>query len=143
MQPSSISPVNLLVYAVEDSADYRFLLQQVFQMFLPEYTLHLFEDGQAFYQMLDILDKPGLLLLDFRMPVINGCELATLIRQRADWKYIPIIVMSNTREPDEIASCYKAGANSFLVKPTDIESMRQVMQSLCFYWFELNKPVVG
>lgn len=142
MSPNSTPLVKPLVYAADDSADYRFLLQRVFKLFLPDYTLHLFEDGQALTKALDMAEKPGLLLIDIQMPILNGCQAVKMIRQHEQWRYVPVVIMSNTDQANEVADCYMAGANSFLVKPTDVDSMRQVMQSLCFYWFELNKQAL-
>lgn len=132
---------NLSVYAVDSSANYRMLLQSAFTQFLPDYSLRLFESSEALLQAFDGSTKPGLLLLDAHLPEVGGCEAVRRIRQHADGCYLPVVLMSHTDATAEVQACYAAGANSYLVKPTSVETLRPLMQSLCFYWFALNQRV--
>lgn len=139
MLNTSASASQLSVYAVDSSPKYRMLLQSAFAQFLPDYSLRLFENSEALLQAFDGSAKPGLLLLDAHLPEVGGCEAVRRIRQHANGCYLPVVLMSHTDANAEVQACYAAGANSFLVKPTSVETLRPLMQSLCFYWFALNQ----
>lgn len=130
------------VYAVDSSPNYRLLLQRAFAQYLPDYCLRLFESSEALLEASDATSRPGLLLLDAHSPASDGFNTVKRIRQHAKWGYVPVVLMSHTDAADDVHACYAAGANSFMVKPRSVESLRPLMQSLCFYWFDLNKQAI-
>jgi len=147
---------NKELYIVDDSPDHRFIIQNIFSRFLPQYPVRLFAGGRELYEFLIVQsdahydgDLPGLILLDLRMPSIKGYDLLKLLRQTPDnnkihWKTFPIVMMSSEGSPQEIMECYEAGANSFFKKPTDLDEMRSLMQMICEYWLDFNRlPVMS
>ncbi len=125
---------------VDDAADYRFLLQQVFSRFLPAYPVHFFASGQALLDELPhMAKKPDLILLDRHMPNMDGHQVLVYLKQHPDYQKIPVVMMSADASYVEIDDCYKAGANSFLLKTIDFNLLKQTMSAVCQYWLELNQ----
>lgn len=138
-----------MVYIVDDAADYRFLVQQVFKMFLPQYPLRLFVDGLDLVQSIKETDGsprielPKLILLDVDMPKLSGTQTLEWLRQQPAWSSIPVVMISNRAEDSFVSACYERGACSFLPKPMSLEQMKQVMTLLCQYWLDLNQLPKG
>ena len=138
------------IYIADDSADYRFLLQQVFTRFLPQYTVRFFSSGDDLYthsltttetvdQSVRSGSEPKLILLDLNMPGMGGYQTLLLLKQHPQWQHIPVVMMSNTGSVEEVEQCQKGGANSFLNKPSDFLQLKQMIETLCLYWLVLNK----
>lgn len=80
--------------------------------------------------------RPDLVFLDLNLPVIDGREVLETVKADADLKRIPIIVLSTSHTQADISGSYKRGANSYLVKPADVNTFFNMMQTCCNYWFE-------
>lgn len=130
------------VYVVDDTDDYRFLVQQVFARFMPQYTATFFSGGDALLQLLQSQSKqPALILLDLHMPDMSGQQTLRQLKQNPVWKLIPVVVITSSSSAQEVQACYEAGANSCLVKPMDMEAMRQLLEQVCLYWIDINGPL--
>ncbi len=78
------------------------------------------------------------------MPGLNGYDVVRFMKTHQFYKHIPVVMVSAGASPDEIMLSYQAGANSFLTKETDFESMASQMISLCQYWSEISsRPAVS
>ncbi len=129
----------LQVCLIDDGADYRFLIQQVFKHYLPTYSMTLFSSGRAFLDKLPHLDQlPNLVLLDRHMPSLDGHQTLVILKEHPTYKKIPVVMMSAEASTYEINDCYEAGVNSFLRKSMDFDSMKNQMTVLCQYWLEMN-----
>ncbi|MBI4515781.1 MAG: response regulator [Deltaproteobacteria bacterium] len=73
---------------------------------------------------------PGLVLLDVSMPGLDGFEVLERIKSSAPLKHVPVIMLTSTDSPREIERCYKLGANAYVVKPVDFESLHQKVRTL-------------
>ena len=146
------TPAESMLYIIDDEADYRFLVNQVFTRFLPQYSVRFFASGRELYEHIltesgsvrsskkeDSQVRPGLILLDLHMPDFNGLQLLTYLKQHLQWRRIPVVIMSNSLSIEEKSACYDAGANSFLNKPPDLSQLTETMQSVCCYWLEFNR----
>lgn len=137
-------PTNQIVYVVDDGADYRFLLQQVFLRYLPQLDVLFFESGDLLCQHSqtgNVAAMPGLILLDLNMPGLNGLQTLKLLKQQPNWCMVPVVVMSSVDSPTEVEQCYDAGANSFLAKPIEFEKLKNVIVETCQYWLTMNQQV--
>lgn len=81
---------------------------------------------------------PDLILLDLKMPVIDGHEVLRRIKQVPRLKRIPVIILSSSREEGDRAMTYDNGANSYLVKPVSFDGFLDVIQKIDDYWLTLN-----
>lgn len=96
------------------------------------------EDGQ---QVLDFLFREGvgggreaeisyLLLLDIRMPRVDGMEVLRRIKQDEELRKLPVIMLTTTDDPDEVEACHTLGCNNYIVKPVDYEKFVEVIRQL-------------
>ena len=132
------------VYIVDDEADYRFLIQQVFARYLPQYTVSLFSGGNALVDHLKTnAGRPALILLDLHMPGMNGQQTLSQLKQEPNWKSIPVVMVTSATSAHEIQSCYETGANSCLAKATGLDPMRQQLSLICDYWIHTNRPYLA
>ena len=127
------------VCLIDDGADYRFLIQQIFSRYLPAYSVALFSSGRVFLDKLPCLEQPpNLVLLDRHMPILDGHQTLLVLKGDSTYKKIPVVMMSAAASPLEISSCYEAGVNSFLRKSLDFDAMREQMEMICQYWLVSN-----
>jgi CheY-like chemotaxis protein len=83
---------------------------------------------------------PDLILLDLKMPVIDGHEVLRQIKQFPLLKRIPVVVLSSSKEEGDRALTYDNGANSYLVKPVSFDGFLDVVKQIDSYWLSLNVP---
>jgi two-component system, response regulator len=88
----------------------------------------------------DIRYPPKIILLDIQMPKVNGIEVLSRIKSNEQTKMTPVIMLTSSKEDPDIQTCYKLGANSYIVKPVNFESFTQAIRNFGFYWLMLNQP---
>ena len=131
-----------LVYLVDDAADYRFMLRTVFNRFLPAYQLELFESGDALsHHIQSAQERPRLILLDRHMPGLDGYQTLRMLKQHVGWQTVPVAMFSSHASPEESDACYRIGANSCLAKPFGLTPLKELLETTCHYWLEINQPV--
>jgi len=99
----------------------------------------IFCKGQ--YENRDINNKPRVILLDLKMPRINGIEVLKKIKENEITKKIPVVVLTSSREDPDIHTCYELGANSYIVKPIDFSNFQKTVTDLGLYWLLLNVAI--
>ena len=88
-----------------------------------------------------LLNRPSkVILLDLKMPRINGLEVLEKLKSDARTKTIPVVVLTSSAEDPDIKTCYELGANSYIVKPVDFDNFSKVVSDLGLYWLLLNHP---
>ena len=85
------------------------------------------------------LDSLKLVLLDLKLPKVDGIEVLREIRSRLETKLLPVVVMTSSAEERDLTTCYRLGANSYVQKPVSFERFQQVVQTLGSYWVEINQ----
>jgi CheY-like chemotaxis protein len=83
--------------------------------------------------------KPKLILLDLKMPKVDGIEVLQIIKSNPDTRSIPVVILTSSEEDPDIKKCYDLGANSFVTKPVQFEGFIKAIKELGFYWMVLNK----
>jgi len=89
-----------------------------------------------------ITDGPKVIVLDLKLPKIDGLEVLKRIRGDARTKMIPIAVLTSSKEQADIIESYRLGVNSYVVKPVNFEGFNQVVRDLGLYWVLLNQPPI-
>jgi two-component system response regulator len=82
---------------------------------------------------------PRLILLDLKLPKVDGFEVLRAVRANSRTSLAPVVVLTSSDDPRELAQCYQLGANSCVQKPVKYEDLRAVMQAVGRYWLALNQ----
>ena len=136
------------VLAAEDEETDGFLLQMVFKKTGLFNVLVIVRDGQEAVNYLaggppyadrSLHPLPGLLLLDLKMPRIDGFEVLKWVRQQPGLSSLRVVVLTSSEDIRDVNVAYKLGANSFMVKPMDFEDVVHMSQFLSRYWLKLSK----
>src|SRR5512145_306877 len=141
-----------LVLLVEDSPDHAELVQRSLgDNRVSSRIVHL-TDGQ---QALDYLlrrgawidpassPRPQLILLDLRLPRVDGLEVLDRIKAEPDVRSIPVVVLTTSDADRDVSRAYDRHANSYLVKPVDFHQFRKLMEDLGLYWLHWNRRLGG
>lgn len=101
-------------------------------------------DGE---EAIDLLDKwgqnslkPVVILLDLKLPKVNGIDVLMHIRKSDIHAKIPVVVLTSSSEDKDIQTAYDLGANSYIIKPVDFEKFLQVAEHIEMYWSVINEP---
>lgn len=139
------NPVEILL--IEDNTDDANLtIRALKKNNLANNLLHL-KDGAAaidfIFSEIHLTDpsnqKPKLILLDLKMPKINGIEVLRKLKSDERTKEIPVVVLTSSREDPDIRACYDLGVNSYVVKPVNFEAFIKTITELGLYWMILNQ----
>jgi CheY-like chemotaxis protein len=101
------------------------------------------EEAQQFIDAHQAPDDPSLpliVLLDLRLPKVDGIDVLRDARQHPVWRQIPFVVVTTSRENTDISAAYELGVNSYIVKPVDFPAFAEVVKRIKFYWLLTNEP---
>jgi len=98
----------------------------------------IFAEGN--YSERDIEGLPRLILLDLRMPKVDGLEVLQTIKADERTRMIPVVVLTSSKEDRDIVESYELGVNSYVSKPVEFDEFTEAVSTLGLYWMLLNKP---
>ena len=99
------------------------------------------EEAIAFFDQWEAGEPmPICILLDLRMPKMNGLEVLRRLKSHPKFSTIPVVVLTTSSEDSDVAEAYKLGCNSYIVKPVDFEKFVDVAAKIEVYWCALNMP---
>lgn len=101
---------------------------------------YLFGLGQ--YKERNVADLPKVVLLDLKLPKVDGLEVLRRLRSDQRTRMVPVVVLTSSHEEKDVAQSYNLGINSYIVKPVDFGKFTEVVRELGFYWLFLNQPPV-
>jgi DNA-binding response OmpR family regulator len=132
------------ILIAEDDSDDAFLLMRAFGKAGITNPLDLVSDGQKVVNYLEAIPQrkgllPRLLVLDIKMPLLNGFDVLRWVRSQPGLKRLPVIMLTSSDEEKDINRAYDLGANSYLIKPPNLESLEQLATKLCEYWLAINE----
>lgn len=143
-----IHPNNLLpVLLVEDSPEDATLARRALARCGVRNPLLVVERGEDALELLapasDLLDealRPALILLDLNIPGMGGREVLRAIKSRTATSSVPVVILSTSAHPSDLASCYALGANAYHRKHADLEQYQDTMAAICQYWLSMVVP---
>ena len=134
------------ILVVEDDPNDLFFLKRAFGSLQTECIMQAVGDGAEAidylrgvddYAQRDRFPLPALILMDLKMPRVDGFEFLAWLRREPELKMIPVVVLSSSNLADDIRRAYELGANSFVVKLQDHAALPGVLQTLAAYWLEV------
>ncbi len=132
------------VLVIDDSESDRDLTVRFVHRRLPKATVETCSDAQ---EGLDSLlryskgpaeDLPALVIMDQKMPRLNGDEIMEQIREERALVNVPVVLFSSSALHEDVEKCLRAGVKSYVRKPTDYDEYGKVIQSICDYWVGVN-----
>lgn len=113
--------------------------------------IHIIQDGAEALEFLFCTGRhaqrdprvgPKLILLDLKLPLIDGLEVLRRIKADPRTRTIPVVILTSSREDRDIVESYQLGVNSYIVKPVDFEQFTEAVRTVGLYWVLLNHPPV-
>src|ERR1051326_3202472 len=144
MNGMSAGEVTILI--AEDDAGHARLIEKNLERAGLRNGMLRFDNGQA---ILDFLfhpraaETPYLILLDIRMPQVDGIEVLRQIKSTPDLRKIPVIMLTTTDDPREVERCHDIGCSSYIVKPVDTDKFAEAIKSLGLYISLVQVPEIG
>ena len=134
------NPVTILL--VEDNPDDAALTSLALREGVPA-TIEVAPDGQQAldYLFSDANDLPRLVLLDLRLPRTDGLEVLRRIREHERTCLTPVVILTSSSAPEDVAAGYRYGANSYVRKPVDFEQFASLVRQIGRYWLVVNEPL--
>lgn len=138
----------LVILLVEDDPAHAEIVRRNLEDFRVANRIVHVEDGQAALDYLfrrngyadpNTSPRPSLILLDMRLPKVDGMEVLRQIRQDDELKLLPVIVLTTSAAENDVVGAYTQGATSYLVKPVDIQSFTKMMEAFGLYWLAWNR----
>lgn len=137
--------MNILV--VEDNEPEQIIMREAFKEAGVSCNLYMVRDGIEALEFLnrkgafEAMPQPNLIILDLNLPRMSGGELLADIKKNPKWEHIPILVLSNSESPRDIAQCYSLHANAYLNKPSDFGKFIDLVHAINLFWLQTVRYV--
>ena len=138
----------IVILLVEDDDAHAEIVARNFEDFQMANRMFRVDNGEAaldyLYQRNHFSDpatapRPGIILLDLRMPKLDGLEVLKIIKTDPSLKAIPVVILTTSKSESDLAEAYTHHANSYLVKPVDFTKFAKLMEAFGYYWLAWNQ----
>jgi CheY-like chemotaxis protein len=138
------------ILLVEDNKDHLELTLRAFRKVNNDRKIQVARDGA---EALDYVFRSGpyearnphqqiaVVLLDLKLPKINGLEVLSRIKSNDQTRHIPVVILTSSQQEEDRAESYKRGANSYIVKPLSFERLTEVVAQIASYWLQINERI--
>ncbi len=96
--------------------------------------------GKGEFENRDLNNRPKIILLDLKMPKVDGLEVLKRVKEDELTRNIPVIILTSSKENPDIEKAYSLGANSYIVKPVEFDGFSKAITEIGLYWLLLNQP---
>ncbi|MBE2283309.1 MAG: response regulator [Prosthecobacter sp.] len=137
------------ILLIEDSPEDLEMTQRALRKINLGNSVHVARDGaealdfifcEGEFASRRIEDTPKLILLDLKLPKVDGLEVLQRIKGDTRTQNIPVVVLTSSKEQEDVVRSYKLGVNSYIVKPVNFEGFTKAVQDVGLYWLLLNQP---
>ena len=143
--------IEVEILLVEDNMnDAELIIRALRKVNLANHLIHVKDGAEALeflfatgaFSEREIKKSPRVILLDIKMPRVNGIEVLRQIKSNEETKAIPVVIMTSSKEEQDIIKSYQLGVNSFVVKPVNFKDFAKAVSELGLYWVLTNQPPV-
>jgi two-component system response regulator len=115
----------------------------------PASSIHVVEDGKEAldfvfcrgkYEGRSRLDRPKVILLDLKLPKVDGLGVLRAIKNDANTKATPVVILTSSREQKDLIEGYRSGASAYIQKPVNFDEFRQKIRQIGMFWLSVNEP---
>ncbi len=137
------------ILLVEDNKDDEALTLHALKKYNVTNKIHVVRDGAEALEFIfctdryadrRISDRPKVILLDIKLPLVDGLEVLKRIKEDPRTRTIPVVMLTSSREERDLFESYRLGVNSYITKPVDFDQFTEAARSLGMYWLLLNRP---
>ena len=138
-----------IILLVEDNPSDVALTQRALSKSRVANEMIVAEDGQEALEYLfgtgnhlgrDVTETPALILLDLKLPRVDGLQVLRQIRADERTRRVPVVILTTSKEEQDVAQSYDLGANSYIRKPVDFTQFVEAIQHMGLYWLVMNEP---
>jgi two-component system response regulator len=136
------------ILLVEDNPNDVKLALHAFKLHNLANRVHVIRDGAEALEFIFCTDRyagrriangPKVILLDLKLPLVDGIEILRQTKSDPRTRNIPVVVMTSSKEERDLVDSYKLGVNSYIVKPVDFDQFTEVVRQLGYYWLLINQ----
>ena len=135
------------ILLVEDNPSYvELTLRALREIAKESVRVDIAGDGERALAMLlapNAKRRPRLVILDIKLPKLSGLEVLRRLRADEDTRFLPVVMLTSSRVPNDVAESYRLGANSFVVRPMNFPTYLRVLGDIINYWLSINEPPPG
>lgn len=137
-----------ILLAEDNSYDAELTIRSLKKVNLANHLLHVKDGAEALdfifgrgeFTGKKIENRPKVILLDIKMPKVDGIEVLRQIKSHEITRTIPVVIMTSSKEEQDIIASYNLGVNSYVVKPVNFEGFARAVSELGMYWLMVNQP---
>jgi two-component system response regulator len=137
------------ILLVEDNKDDEALTLHALKKYNVTNQIHVVRDGAEALEFIfctdryahrRISDRPKVILLDIKLPLVDGLEVLKRVKEDPRTRTIPVVMLTSSREERDLLESYRLGVNSYITKPVDFDQFTEAARTLGMYWLLLNRP---